>query len=369
MKFSKKIIVGALACIAAGLVIMVIGLMLGGRSGFYINRSGIHAFGEGERFQKDGGKEPLVLEKTRLEEFDSVDVNIEYADFKLIPSDGYYLEYRLYGRAAQPQYSVKDKKLVFREGDAFSYGNESINFGGFFFWEEDGIAEESFYLNLYVPKEQYFEVFKLYNDSGNVELETLRADKVDLKLDYGDIDLKEFQGKEFNIVSNSGEMNFGIINTEYITAENDYGEILIEDLTASVGDFDLDSGHMKVEKAAVPKIKVNNDYGNVIFRNIVSEQTDIELDSGNLEMNMADLKDLTARNSYGDIDINLRNGFHEYDYDLKTDYGRISVPESGNRGFQGDDEDEEHYKVSNGSAKLIDVDCDSGSITITAGNQ
>ena len=85
MKVKNNVYLASFICIGAGAVLLILGLLLGGRPGFYIDKSGIHTANE------SGADSPYIQEKMKLDEFSTIDITIQYADLEIIPSDGYYI--------------------------------------------------------------------------------------------------------------------------------------------------------------------------------------------------------------------------------------------------------------------------------------
>ena len=141
--------------------------------------------------------EPHVLKKTKLEEFSEISICLNYAEVSILPSDGFYLEYSLDGKCSKPDYGVSDGKFHFQEGQTQNPYRISLNlFHG-------PVYQEPFYMNLYVPKEQYFDLIHMSIESGNLEIDQLNAKKADLFLTYGNLNLGAFTGDTLEIASES----------------------------------------------------------------------------------------------------------------------------------------------------------------------
>ena len=64
----------------------------------------------------------------KLDEFSSIDIDLNYADIKIEPSDGYYIEYQLDGADPEPALEVKNGKLRFKRKFSRRFFIGGLNF-------------------------------------------------------------------------------------------------------------------------------------------------------------------------------------------------------------------------------------------------
>lgn len=296
---------------------------------------------------------PYVLEKTSLDDFSEISISMSYADISIIPSDGYYLEYRLDGTCKEPTYSISNGKFEFKEGN--TQEKYQICFGFF--------PEETFYLNLYVPEDAYFDLLSIYNDSGNVDFKQIQAKEAEFTLDYGNLDFENFTGDTFQLTMDSGNLDFGTISCNDLTIKNEYGNVTGDSLTASTsGSIKLDSGNLDAQQLSSNKFSLTNTYGNTDIYSFASSNSTFTIDSGNLSLLDADFENVNIRNEYGNVDLELRQALTDFNYDLSAEYGDIRVD---NQKMQPNDDAESIYKKDNGKDRNIDIFCDSGNIDVT----
>lgn len=296
---------------------------------------------------------PYKLEKTSLEEFSEISISLSYANISILPSDGYYLEYRLDGTCTEPVYSVSDGKFQFQEGDVQK--KYMICFGI--------SSHEPFFLNLYVPTDKYFDLLAISDESGNVTFEEIQAKKAELVLDYGNLDLKTFTGDTVQFTMNSGNIKFGDISCKDLTINNDYGNISGDNLSASKSaSIELSSGNFEVQQVTGDNLSLKNEYGETSISSFAASDSTFSIDSGNLFLKSADLKNIEITNDYGNVDLELCQGIEEYNYDLWCEYGSISVDKDK---IHKNEDDESIYKKDNQKAQNIRISCDSGEVTIT----
>lgn len=314
---NKKILgLAAAGCIGVGAVLMGIGFAMGGEPGYFIDRTGVHASGD-KQYSK-----PYELKKTKIDEFSSISIDLDYADLEIIPSDGYYLEYRIEGGSRKPEWNVKNQKLTFREIEQ-GYGS-FVMFGGFSSIKQN---EKKYEVKLYIPKDKKLSDVRINSDDGAVILPFITAQSFTAECDYGDLTMDGFKGGSFNADMDDGDLNVKSIDADRITVKNSYGDSTVDQMKAGAAR--------------------------------------LSLDDGSLYIGSSDVNDLRVENNYGDVEIVTAGSWEAYDLDLHTDYGSIILPDG--RSSYREDGDEEEYRVNNGSDKMITVDCDDGNVEIKSG--
>lgn len=261
--------------------------------------------------------QPYTLEKTKLDEFSEISIDLEEANLFLLPADGFYLEYRLNGTCLEPDYGVSNGKFHFREGSVQTQYQFSFNpFGS-------PASRGPFYLNLYVPEDQYFDLFELRLESGNTELEQLNSKKAVFSLSYGNLSLETFTGNTL--------------------------------------DISMDSGNTEWNSVSCEELKISASYGNITGDVLsVSSHADLSLDSGNLNLKNAKLENTEISSEYGNVTIDLEDSCSDYNYDLKTEYGTIELD---GKNIKPTEDDIVLYQTQDKkNKKLIQIRCDSGNI-------
>lgn len=313
---NKKMVgLAAAGCIAAGTVILIFGCILGGRPGYFIDREGVHAAGSIEN------QEPYIQEKIKIDEFSSMSIDLEYADLEVIPSDDYYLEYRIEGNNIKPVWSVKNEKLTFNE-------REPKGFGSFMVWGTMPFQnDENYKVKIYIPKDKALANVRIDSDDGDVVLPDMNVKSLSTTCEYGDLSVENIKGNRWDVVINDGELKAG--NVE------------------------------------VQKIVVDNEYGDCIFDKIKGDSAKITLDDGDLRVSSMDVRDFRVDNEYGDVYLMTADSWENYDMDLYTEYGQITLPDG--RSCYNRNSDEEQYRVANGNNQKISVTSDDGDIQIDTG--
>ena len=260
-------------CVGAGIVILILGLMLGGRPGFYIDGSGIHSAAE------NGGKRNYVKNEKELQEFTDIDIDLDYADFQIIPSDTFKIEYCLDG-TKDPVCTVKDGRLTVREAD-------------------------------------YKRIFNF-----TFLLPALKSDTLDLESDYGDITVKDFEGRRLFAELEDGSFSSKGIKVDELKLSNEYGDIALQDAKCAYLEAGLTDGDFTADSLSSDRLEIDSEYG--------------------------------------DVFLGLSSTVKEYDLDLSTEYGSIQVPQYDV--IYGDDGSQ--CRVANSSGKTVKVSSEDGDIQV-----
>lgn len=217
MKRSKIYCAGA-GLILAGAAALGAGMfVLGGRPGFYIDITGIHLDGaEGDGF---------TLKKSTLDAFASAKITLDYCDLRIIPSDEFAIEGRLAGRRGKPEIQVKDGELLLKEKAGKGVGAHFMSFGF-------SDLEES-YLNLYVPEEAVLAGVDIDSDAGDVHAESLEAESLHIRAAYGDVELQEVKADSLEVYLEAGDLEAKDLLVTRMDARNAYGDVELSLLDAA----------------------------------------------------------------------------------------------------------------------------------------
>lgn len=306
----RTALIVALFCAVVGLGLTLIGVfVLGGKPGFYIDRSGIHSFSE------DNSNQRVLMEKTKIDKFNSISMDVEYADIEIIPSDDYYLEYALSSNQS-PVYSVKNGLLDFSQTQKSSYFNFS-----FFSFSPDFNRSA---VKLYVPENAHFK-------------------NIDIKLSSGDI---------------STEAN---IQTDALSVNSEYGDITGNRLDSNKTDIQMSSGSIKIENFVSDALTLKNEYGDITVKQYTCKNGNITSDSGSTKLGNATFDSLDIRSEYGDVDVESTTDITEYSLNMEVEYGDLTLPGNGKL----DSDDTVSYGSEGKSLGEFKVICDSGDVVIS----
>lgn len=300
------------------------------------------------------------LKKTKLDEFSEISVSLSYCNFSILPSDGYALEYRMDGVCEKPEYEVSNGSFYFREG----HTQEKFRSGFHFFFNPGNFSANQgpFYVNLYVPKETYFNLLSLSDESGNIEIGDIKARQAEITADYGNLDIGSFSGEKLSLKADSGNIGLGDVTCDNLEISDEYGNVSADSLVISKNaSIELHSGNFKLSKLECENLTLSNEYGNCTADEFTVKGSSIFMESGSLKLRQATLGNTEINSEYGDTTLRLADSAANYNYDLKAEYGSVSVD---GRKIDANDDGEIYYQKDNGKESEIRITSESGNIEI-----
>lgn len=312
---NKKIwITAAFISVIFGTVVLTAGRMMGGHAGFYIDGRGLHSAGDPNITEPSKGSK-------ELDPFNSIELTVDYADVELVASDRFAIEYCIAGEYGSPVCEVRNNRLIFREPESFKMFHLGFSTGNLGL----SVSEPRYYVRVEIPKNTNFSDVSLELDSGELEISVLKADRLDIKSEYGNVRLDKYIGTDLNIR--------------------------------------MDSGNLSVDTLKADRTEIQNEYGEVTLSDVSGGKLNVKLDSGNCQIGRSDLSDVTITNEFGDVQLGVTGNISSYGFDLYTEYGDIFI-DNKSQGTFTDDDGDIRYKAAGDGKKKISVSCDSGNIGI-----
>ena len=295
---------------------------------------------------------PHTLEKTKIEEFSEVSINLSYSNVSVLPSDGFYLEYRLDG-TCKPDYKVTEGKFYFQEGGTLQKYQSPINLF------LNPMNQGPYYLNLYLPTDHYLELLSLTMESGDAELEQINAKKANLRLDYGDLTLGDFTGTTLGISMDSGSIEQTSITCENLEVVASYGNFMGDTVSVSGNcEINMDSGNLELSSLTAGACSIDSEYGDCNIGKMKAGSLSCSLDSGNLTLKNAALESADINAQYGDATLQVAGKISDYNYNLQTEYGGI---EFGRKQIASNEDGGSIYQSQDSKKKKnIQIYCESG---------
>lgn len=358
-------------------------------------QNGSAAFTRQDSPRREKYPEPHTLEKTELEEFSEISICLNYANVSILPSDGFYLEYRLDGTCSSPDYGVSNGKFHFQEGQLKQNYRISLNLFG------NPANQKPMYLNLYVPRDQYFDLLSMSIESGDLEMDQLNAEKMELSLEYGDLTLGDFSGNTLNISSESGNIDVNDVTCESLnisasyghftgnavsasktgkfrlesgdleissltadtcSIDSDYGDCSIDSFQAGEIAISLESGNLKISSLTADTCSIDSDYGNCSIDGFQAGNSTFSMESGSLNLENARIEQTKVNAEYGDVTLELADKVTDYNVNLDAEYGTVEI---NGENIDADEDGTVHYQKKDSKIKHeISVRCESGNINI-----
>lgn len=300
-KTKTALIVGAIL-IAAGLALCSISMAMGFRGQFAITADMKYV---------DLSELNEHLEKTPTEPFTGIDMEIMAGDVRLVPSDGYYIEYNV---NTPVSFGVENGVLKIGTGpDEAGRGGVYLmyfNLGPSLF--SNGISDGG-HITVYYPEDADFGNVNIKNSFGDTAISGLRSNELRLTVSAGDIDLTNIEAA-----------------ATYV--QNDFGDVDVSGLAGSSAELLLSSGDITLNNVNIANdMSVKNSFGDIEAKAVSGTNITVESSCGDIEFNGFDIKSsLSIDSSLGDVDLkNPEGDAGQYHFDLSTDFGDIRLFDAG----------------------------------------
>lgn len=302
---------------------------------------------------KRGDSKDFILEKSKVDQINEIEVHTRMADIELIPADDFYVEIEYTYWEDEPEYTLENGVLTFDDWpcmpDTYSLRYSLKN-----------------YIKIYIPEETLLDQIKLDTASGNVSAEGFISDKLEIIVSYGDLDLTNASALDADIRLSSGRSKIKDFNAGELEFGNSYGKAdfininmggipLLGDGVYESINITMSSGNCILTGVTSRTIYINDSYGDVTCEDVLSEELDVTLSSGDLEILKAEVEEIDVTDSYGDVSLSLLGSEEDYSLDLDTSYGDIEIA--------GDTFDE-HVKRNNNGNRSVSANLSSGNIEI-----
>jgi hypothetical protein len=340
----KATAIAAAAMVGVGILFAGIGFMAGGNQAIYLDQDGFHA----AKDDKAGGNLEAFQQDTSS--FNSIDVDLDYYDVDLIPSDKFFIEGKFFSREGKPDVKVENGVLTAREKNI---GGIKINI------DMPGLitADNQPVLKIYYPKDTKFKDITIKCDMSDLSYEDLKADTIQLSLDSGKLEAVGISAKDITISMDSGNCTIRDAAAENkFDIENDMGKITLEGVTAKALKTTANSGDVTLTDVKADNAELNLDMGKLSGKGLDTKGITAAADSGdiNLQGKLTGVTDITC--DMGSVTVSPGGTKEEYSYELSSDMGSVSVGGMKSSGS---------VSAINGDAKnTLKISADMGSINV-----
>ena len=184
----------------------------------------------------------MVLEKTKLDDFDSADISMTDMNLQVVSSDDQYcyISYQASDQDKEPiSYQVKDGKLRIRENDkdGKTYYHVDIGFLSGLLGEGTLTTDENV-VTLYVPEGQKWKLADIKSDISNILLNGCEIENGTIQTDSGDVFFKNCDFDNLKVKTDMGDLCFigkeDVMRTWNIQVNTDMGDINVDETTQAV---------------------------------------------------------------------------------------------------------------------------------------
>lgn len=262
-KMTKVLLLLAFIFIVLGGIITAIGVFFGGHTAIGWDK-------EKHRFVTADDRYYVTGKKTKLDKFESIDIDLDAESVELIPSDDFYIEYAVYSydNSVVPysindktlKIEIKDKVFVF---DLFDWGNKN--------------KKES-YIKIYYPEEMDFESLNANMDMGSLEIGGCNLEKVYINLDMGSFEASDCYLGKAEVDLDMGSMELNNVSLSKLDANLDMGSAEITLLQDGKNDYGYD---LEVDMGS---IEINGEDQGRKYKADGDNRIEIECDMGDIEI-------------------------------------------------------------------------------------
>lgn len=289
-KFIKGALITGILCIVFGMGIFFAGKVMGG--GRYVKNMDFSSMLTTD--SKNLKEEYATLEKTKIDDFDKINIKTNTIDIKIAQSDdkNCYIAYNLKKEKGEVPavYEVSGGEFKLRQKSNHVTINVDLSgLAAILSGTQDYVRQNQFVL--YLPKDKKISEAEFDTEDGDISIDGLKSDKMDIAVDAGDIKLENAELQSGKITSSDGDIVVKNTNLKGMALTDNYGDVkcndgLFEDIAVKLNDGDLKLQNTKL----TGNIKIDSDYGDVKV---------IGFDDWNDIL-------VSAKTSYGDVSVNHR---------------------------------------------------------------
>lgn len=321
-KFIKGALITGILCIVFGMGIFFAGKVMGG--GRYVKNMDFSSMLTTD--SKNLKEEYATLEKTKIDDFDKINIKTNTIDIKIAQSDdkNCYIAYNLKKEKGEVPavYEVSGGEFKLRQKSNHVTINVDLSgLAAILSGTQDYVRQNQFVL--YLPKDKQISTAEFDTEDGDISIDGLKSDKTDIAVDAGDIKLENAELQSGKITSSDGDIVVKNTNLKGMALTDNYGDVKCNDGSFEDIAVKLNDGDLKLQNTKLTgNIKIDSDYGDVKV---------IGFDDWNDIL-------VSAKTSYGDVSVNHKI----YGEKTETSFEK---------------------NVENPSAKL-EIDCSDGDISI-----
>lgn len=289
-KFIKGALITGILCIVFGMGIFFAGKVMGG--GRYVKNMDFSSMLTTD--SKNLKEEYATLEKTKIDDFDKINIKTNTIDIKIAQSDdkNCYIAYNLKKEKGEVPavYEVSGGEFKLRQKSNHVTINVDLSgLAAILSGTQDYVRQNQFVL--YLPKDKKISEAEFDTEDGDISIDGLKSDKTDIAVDAGDIKLENAELQSGKITSSDGDIVVKNTNLKGMALTDNYGDVKCNDGSFEDIAVKLNDGDLKLQNTKLTRnIKIDSDYGDVKV---------IGFDDWNDIL-------VSAKTSYGDVSVNHR---------------------------------------------------------------
>lgn len=330
----KKTMVIAVALIAIGTIMAIMGLACGGT---FKVVGGLNGF-------KIYDSKDLVNEKSNLDEFTDINLDINFGDIEIARGDEYSIEVTYNKEIEDISFDVVDNKLTVKsKKDKLMFFNV-------------GIITNEATVKIFVPDNVELNNLIVNNRSGDLSYNSINIKNSDINCDFGNVYIDGVNGEKIDIKARSGKVDIANVKAKELFAFVDFGNFNGENIETVNFKGDLKSGSLSLNKFVANNAIINSDFGKVYGNDLFTNGLNIEARSGKIDINGELKGENTFDSDFGDVKIKTSVPKSQYGFNVNMDFGSSVI--------DGNKTSEDYKLVLESASNEFNVKCKSGDLTI-----
>ena len=160
---------------------------------------------------------------------------------------------------------------------------------------------------VYIPQENSLSKAKIHLSSGNIELPTFKASKLDIVASSGNIKAKKLLSDECNLLCTSGDIKIETLEGGECNMSSSSGNLSFITVKSQSANFKCTSGNIKIASISCEVFSAITTSGNITIKNATADYFTAKGTSGNLEVELckAPLAESTLFATSGNISLSI----------------------------------------------------------------
>lgn len=297
------------------------------------------------------------LEETReLEEFTDMDINVDFCDLIIEPSDHFGVSYCVDNRYRFSA-EVVDGCLTVTQQTGPVFGMASS--GNLIFFGTGNIIDfrtKDQYVKVYIPENAKLGSVKLVNGNGDVTGSGFTAENLEVNAEFGDGALEKISCSTAGIFMENGELDLSGFSGGKLTVQNSFGEAGLSGIDADSIEIAMGNGKLEARELLAETLNITQEFGDIVLEDSkITGTAVLSNGNGSSDIKKTDTDDLKITSEFGDVNIELTGSVLQYTLNLNTEFGEVKI--------NGEDMGES-YKSLEEKGKSLNVDSGNGDIVI-----
>lgn len=310
MKRNKLVWIGPVLLIV-GLVLMAVGFFCGAKVSVYVTSQGV--------ILEDGSLNQRT--ENQLEPFQNLDIQLENAELRLIPSDHYGIDMCYYNKQYNPQFLLKDGTLTVRDNrqeDRDGSGWVLMNID--LLWNSRRNT-----VDIYYDASQKLEKVEINDGTGTVWIDGLQAGELTLDNDIGDITVKNMELGRLTLHQDIGLLIMKNNRIDHTELNKNTGELSVDQLIGQELKAEVEIGGMNFTACELEHAELDCALGDAAMRQWSSNGLKVTSGNGSVDIQGHLGGENRIDSNLGDVDIETDMPDAQYSLDIQTALGTITV--------------------------------------------